>query len=367
MSRSGTMKAMVLTGHGDFDRLVWREDWPKPVPGPGEVLIKVGACGLNNTDINTRTAWYAAEVEAGISEASGTTGFDVRDASDGTWGGQPLTFPRIQGADTVGRIEAVGDGVDPSRIGERVIVDPWLLGTGDWMDPANAPYYGSEYDGGFAEYTTIRSSNAHRIDSKLSDAELATFPCALTTAETLVLRAEPKPGETVVISGASGGVGSTAIQLCKLRGARVIGIASAAKHDLVLKTGCDAVIDRSEPDLAAAIRETAGGPVEIVLDVVGGAMFMPVINALRQGGRYASCGAISGPTVEFDLRRLIYRDLRLSGATITPPGTMARLVRLIERGLVKPQLAASFPLRDLHAAQRAFLAKKHVGNIVVTP
>lgn len=362
-----TMKAMVLIGHGDFDKLVWREDWPRPVPAAGEVLIRVGACGLNNTDINTRTAWYATEVREGISEKGGTSGFDVQDASDGTWGGQPLTFPRIQGADTVGRIEAVGPGVDPARVGERVIVDPWLLGPGDWMEPGNAPYYGSECDGGFAEYTTIRASNAHRIESDLSDAEIATFPCALTTAETLVLRSEPRPGETVVISGASGGVGSTALQLCKLRGARVIGIASASKHDQLRAAGCDLVIDRAVPDLEAAIRQIAGGPVEVVLDVVGGPMFMPVVNALRPGGRYASCGAISGPMVEFDLRRLIYRDLKLCGATITPPGTMARLVKLIERGQIKPQLAATYPLRDLHDAQRAFLAKNHVGNIVVTP
>lgn len=94
---------------------------------------------------------------------------------------------------------------------------------------------------------------------------------------------------------------------------------------------------------------------------------MPLISALRHGGRYSSCGTISGPTIEFDLRRMIYGDLRLSGATITPPGTMPRLVKLIERGLIKPRLAARFALRDLHDAQRAFLAKHYVGNIVVTP
>ncbi len=364
---SATMKAMVLMGHGDFDQLVWREDWPKPVPGSGEVLIKVGACGLNNTDINTRTAWYAPEVSEGISERGGTSGLDVEDASEGTWGGLPLTFPRIQGADTVGRIEAVGDGVNPARVGERVVVDPWLLGTGDWMDPKNAPYYGSECDGGFAEYTTIRASNAYKIDCDLSDAELATFPCALTTAETLVLRCEPLPGETVVIAGASGGVGSTALQLCKLRGARIIGIASAAKHEQLRAAGCDLVIDRHEPKLEAAIRALAGGPVDVVLDTVGGTMVMPILSALRQGGRYASCGAISGPMVDFDLRRLIYRDLKLLGATITPPGTMARLVKLIERGQIAPRLAATFPLKDLHDVQRRFLAKNHVGKIVVTP
>lgn len=367
MSQSTVMNAMVLMGHGDFDQLQWRTDWPIPTPAPGEVLIRVGACGLNNTDINTRTAWYATEVQEGITAEGGAAGFGVRDASEATWGGLPLTFPRIQGADTVGRIEAVGAGVDPARIGERVIVDPWLLGTGDWMDPRNAPYFGSECDGGFAEYTTIRADNAHRIDSDLSDAELATFPCALTTAETLVLRCEPRPGETVVIAGASGGVGSTALQLCKLRGARVIGIASAAKHDQLRAAGCDLVIDRGEPKLEAAIRDLAGGPVDVALDTVGGTMFMALLGALRQGGRYASCGAISGPVTEIDLRKLIYRDLRLSGATITPPGTMARLVKLIERGQVRPQLAASYPLKDLHVAQRAFLAKKHVGNIVVLP
>jgi len=361
------MKAMVLMGHGDFDKLVWREDWPKPVPGPGEVLIKVGACGLNNTDINTRTAWYAPEVSEGISEKVGISGFAVQDTSEGTWGGLPLTFPRIQGADTVGRVEAVGDGVDPGRIGERVVVDPWLLGAGDWMDPNNAPYYGSECNGGFAEYSTIRASNAHKIECDLSDAEIATFPCALTTAETLVLRCEPRPGETVVIAGASGGVGSTALQLCKLRGARVIGIASASKHDKLREVGCDLVIDRTELRLEAAIRDLAGGPVDVVLDTVGGTVFMAIISVLRQGGRYASCGAISGPVVDFDLRKLIYRDLRLCGATITPPGTMARLVKLIERGQIRPQLAATFALEDLHDAQRAFLAKNYVGKIVVTP
>ena len=99
---SATMRAMVLTGHGDLERLVWREDWPRPVPGAGEVLIRVGACGLNNTDINTRTGWYAGEVTDGLSETAGAAGFAVVDASEATWGGRPLSFPRIQGADTVG-------------------------------------------------------------------------------------------------------------------------------------------------------------------------------------------------------------------------------------------------------------------------
>ena len=170
----------------------------------------------------------------------------------------------------------------------------------------------------------------------------------------------------MVIAGASGGVGSAAIQLCRLRGARVIGIAAPAKADTLLGLGAETVIDRNEEDLEAAIRDAAGSPVDVALDVVGGPTFVALIDALRQGGRYSSSGAIAGPAVEFNLRQLIYKDLQLTGATIVPPGTMKRLIGLIEQGLLKPLLAQTFPLAELCAAQEAFMAKSHIGNIVVT-
>ena len=360
------MRAVVLTGHGGLDKLVYREDWPTPKPGPGEVVVNVGACGLNNTDINTRTAWYSKTVTEGITTAGGAGGFETADAATGSWSNTALTFPRIQGADVAGRIAAVGEGVDASRVGERVLIDPWLFGPGDWLDPANAPYFGSECDGGYAEYTKVPAVNALRIQTKLSDAELATFPCVQSTGYNLVGCTNLQPGETVVIAGASGGVGTTAIQLCRLRGARVIGIASAAKEPLLRKLGCDAVIDRHTHNLERAIRQAADGPVDVAIDVVGGDTFMALINALRQGGRYSSSGAISGPDVRFDLRQLIYKDLQLTGATITPPGTFARLVKLIERGQLQPVLAQQFPLKELARAQEVFMQKRHVGNIVVT-
>ncbi len=361
------MRAVVLTGHGGFDKLEYREDWPTPVPAPGEVLVAVGACGLNNTDINTRTAWYSNSVTEGITEAGASEGYDAADAATGSWGSKPVSFPRIQGADVAGKIVAVGDGVEPARVGERVVLDPWLLGDGDWLDPAGSGYFGSECDGGYAEYTAIRASNAIAIDSPQTDAELATFPCACTTAENLVSRTALRPGETVVIAGASGGVGSAAIQLCRLRGARVIAIASPAKAELLRDLGAAAVIDRNHDDLEAAVRDAAGGPADVALDVVGGAMFGPLIDALRHGGRYSSSGAIAGPLVEFDLRRLVYKDLQLTGATIVPPGTMRRIVRLIEQGSLRPLLAQTFALSELARAQQAFLQKKHVGNMVVIP
>jgi NADPH:quinone reductase-like Zn-dependent oxidoreductase len=360
------LKAVILTGHGGLDKLEYRQDWPTPEPGKDEVQIRVGACGLNNTDINTRTAWYSKSVTEGITNSGGKQGYESADAASGSWGSAALSFPRIQGADAAGTISAVGENIDPTRIGERVLVDPWLLAPGDWMDTSRSGYFGSECDGGFAEYATIRAINAISIDSQLSDAELATFPCAYSTAENLVARTHLQPGETVVIAGASGGVGSAAIQLCKLRGARIVAIASSSKAALLMELGADSVIDRDSGDLETEIRNAAAGATDVALDVVGGQMFMPLINSLRQGGRYSSSGSISGPLVEFDLRQLIYKDLQLTGATIVPPGTMNRIVSLIEQGLLKPLLAKAFPLHELAQAQEAFMQKKHVGNIVVT-
>ena len=360
------MKAFVLVGHGGLDKLEYHSDWPDPVAAPGEVVVGVAACGLNNTDINTRTAWYSKPVTEGITEASGAQGFAQADTGTGSWSNALLEFPRIQGADVAGNIVAVGDGVDSSRIGERVMIDPWLLPAGDWQDAERARYLGSERNGGFAGLTTVPADNAIAVHSEQTDAELATYACAYTTAENLIARTGLRPGEAVVIAGASGGVGSAAIQLCRLRGAKVIGVASESKSDVLKSLGAATVIDRNVDDLETSIREAAGGSVEVVLDTVGGGMFMPLVNALRQGGRYSSCGSIAGPMVSFDLRALVYKDLQMTGATIVPPGTMRRVVRLIEQGLLKPLLAGTYPLENLHEAQQAFMDKQFVGNIVVT-
>ena len=237
----------------------------------------------------------------------------------------------------------------------------------DADDPAESRYFGSEVDGGYAAFARVPAGNALAVRSDLSDAELATFPCAYTTAENLIARSGLGAGETVVIAGASGGVGSAAIQLCRIRAARVIAIAAPDKAARLRDLGAETVIDRDAPDLAGSIRAACpDGRLDVALDVVGGRTFGALIEALRQGGRYASSGAIAGPTVEFDLRQLIYKDLQLSGATIVPAGTMARLIGYIEAGRLRPLLAAAYPLRELAVAQQAFMSKRHVGNIVVT-
>ena len=316
-----TMKAMVLTGHGGLDRYAWREDWPVPAPGPTEALIEVGACGLNNTDVNTRTGWYSRAV-AGATTGEARAGTDEGDAG---WSGRPIRFPRIQGADVVGAVIAVGAGADPGLVGRRVMVDAWLR---DWSDPENpdkAGYLGSEIDGGFAEYTLCDARNLAAVESELSDAELATFSCSYTTAEGMLNRAVVDASDTVLIPGASGGVGGALVQLVKRRGARAIAMASEAKHAAVAQLGPDRILPRAPEDLGAAL---AGERVTVVADVVGGPAWPVLIDVLARGGRYTCSGAIAGSLVPLDLRSLYLRDLTFTGVHRGPGPCLPRRGRV---------------------------------------
>ena len=247
------MKAMVLTGHGGLDKLVWHENWPDPEPGPGEVLVKVKACGLNNTDVNTRAGWYSKAVTG----ATTGDGYDKVHAEDPSWGGSAITFPRIQGADICGIIEAVGEGVDKARIGERIITDNWLRDPGDVDNLNKTGYLGSERNGGFAEYAALPSRNALAVTSDYTDAELATFSCSYSTAEGMLTRANVGAADTVFVPGASGGVGGAVVQLAKLRGARVVGLTTQEKAESVSALGADRVIDRNAGNLAAQVADEA--------------------------------------------------------------------------------------------------------------
>jgi NADPH:quinone reductase-like Zn-dependent oxidoreductase len=362
VSLPDTMRAMVTTGHGGFEKLSYRTDWPRPDPGPGEVLVKVGACGLNNTDINTREGWYSKAV-TGATGSTADTG-EAPGGEDPSWGGAPIVFPRIQGADACGRIVAVGQGVDPARIGERVITDNWLRDPDDLTDKTKTGYFGSECDGGFAEYATMPARNALAVNSPLSDAELATFSCSYSTAEGMLTRARVTDADTVLIPGASGGVGGALVQLAKLRGARVVALASEAKHGDVAALGADLVLPRAPADLRSAL---AGEAITVLADVVGGPAWPGLVDMLERGGRYTCSGAIAGPMVELDLRTLYLRDLTFTGSTVIDLEVMPNLVGYIESGAIRPVLAATYPLEELRAAQEAFAAKTHTGNIVVVP
>jgi NADPH:quinone reductase-like Zn-dependent oxidoreductase len=350
------MAAVQLVGHGGSDKLVYTERVDVPTVGPGEVLIKVLAAGINNTDINTRIGWYSTEAAAGTAE---TIKSDLS-PTDGDWTGTGLAFPRIQGADVCGRIVGVGAGVDESRLGQRVIVQSCLLSL---RQGEFTPWLGSERDGGFAQFVSAPSADTHHIQSELSHAELAAVPCAYATAENLISRAGLRAGESVLVTGASGNVGIAAIQLARRRGSHVTAIAASGKFKELESAGASRCIERGSA-IAAALEKNS---MDVVVDVVGGPQWPELLEILKPRGRYAVSGAIAGPIVQMDLRKLYLKDLTLFGCTSQDVQVFPNLVGYLERGEIKPLVARQYPLRDMALAQEEFLSKKHLGKIVLIP
>ena len=351
------MSAVLTTGHGGYEVLKFSDDVEVPNPRSDQVLIKVLGAGINNTDINTRTAWYSKSV-SGETNAEDSQG----DNDDGSWSGDPLEFPIIQGADCYGEIVAVGADIDSSRIGERVLVRTMQQYAMDYR-PYECWTMGSECDGAFAEYMVAFSDESFKIESNWSNAELASIPCAYSTAENLLERSDVKEDEVVLITGASGGVGSAAIQLAKRRGAKVIAISSKAKSGAVVKIGADEIIYR-EDKLTDSL-ENEG--VDVVIDLVAGKNWGSLLDVLKKGGRYAVAGAIAGPIVELDVRTLYLKDLVLIGCTFQNRDVFQNLIGYIERNEIKPFVSKTYPLKDIIIAQKDFVSKKYVGKLVLLP
>ncbi|KAG9664026.1 NAD(P)-binding protein, partial [Aureobasidium melanogenum] len=355
-----TMIGVVLTGHGGFEKLQYRKDLKIPSPGPDEVLIRVAAAGINNTDINTRIGWYSKGVETGTGEET-TNASATRTDDDSTWSGKPLEFPRIQGADCCGRIVAVGNNVSTERIGERVLVRNMLRSYVDYR-PYECWTFGSECDGAFAQYTKAPARETYKIDCDLSDTDLASVPCAWSTAENMLHRAGVKDKENVLITDASGGVGAAAIQLAKRRGAHIVAIGSAEKADQMLALGADRVLPRG----ANLVKQLGKDVVDVVLDLVAGSVFPELLDVLKKGGRYAVAGAIAGPIVKLDVRTLYLKDLSFFGCTFQEDEVFTNLIGYIERGEIRPCAGKVYPLDEIVTAQQYFNSKSTCGKLVLS-
>lgn len=352
MQTSTQMTAAMLIGFGGPEALVVRSDVPVPQPGEDEVLVEVAAAGVNNTDIWTREGAY------------GTPGDPNAVAG---WKGVDLDFPRIQGADIAGRIVAVGSSVGPARLGERVIVDPGIFEL-DHGESELVEVIGSERDGGFAEYTVVPASHAHDVtDSPLDDTQLACLPIAYGTAMGMLERADLQVGERILVTGASGALGSALVQLAVARGAIVTGLTSRRHVDSVLEIGAHDTLVRDDRVSWERLSQSAGSGFDVIADVVGGDVFETTLPTLRTGGRLVTAGAIAGPVVKLDLRLLYLRQRRLIGSTMHSPDHFRRLVRLAREGSVTPRVAATYPLTEIHQAQARFGAKDYVGRLVIVP
>ena len=331
------MKAVVTTGNGGFDKLHYGEV-PMPELGAGEVLIKVLAAGVNNTEINTRLGWY----------------------SGGGWH-IPTPFPFIQGTDCCGIVTQTFETADAALVGKRVLVRPCMRPDG-FSSMLNM-WMGSDFDGAFAQYVKVPAHEVFPIESTWTDAELGSIPCSYGSAENMVQRSRVSSGEHVLVAGASGGVGSAVVQLAKVRGATVTALVGKSKMDEVRRIGADFVIDR-DSDLVSELGEEC---VDVVIDNVGGPHFEGELKALKRGGRYASSGAIGGPLVNLDLRTMYLKDLTLIGCTAWDEPVFPQLISFIESNRIKPLVAKTFPLADIAHAQQEFLEKKHVGKFVLIP
>lgn len=356
---TNTMKAVVTISNGGYEVLDYR-DVPIPTIGPGEVLLQVLAAGVNNTEINTRLGWYSSKVTAGTEDLTDSEREEAKEKADGGWN-EATPFPFIQGTDCCGRIVAVAPGGDAATIGQRVLVRSCIRSTG-WDSLENI-WMASDFDGAFAQFVKVPVTEVFPVNSDWSDAELGTIPCAYGTAENMLHRAQVSTGDHVLVAGASGGVGSAAVQLAKRRGAVVTAIAGKLKIDPVKSLGADQVICRDE-DVVASLGEKS---MDVVVDNVGGPSFPGMMEVLKRGGRYVSSGAIGGPIVSLDMRSFYLKDLTLIGCTAWDEPVFPNLIRYIEGGEIRPLLAREFPLEHIVDAQREFTEKKHVGKFVLTP
>lgn len=349
MSVPATMSAVRIVRHGGPEVLE-PATVDVPTPRTGEVLVRVTAVALNNTDLWTRAGAYGLPGDP--------------DALAG-WRG-PIDFPRIQGADVAGRVAAVGPGGDQSLVGSRVVIDPASY-DGDGPDAHPVGLMGSERDGGYAEFVTAPVERVHDLtDSPLTDDQLAAFPTAYGTALGMIERGRLAAGETTLVTGASGGVGLAAVQIARARGARVLAVSSGDKLSAVSAAGAEVVLDRSG-DIVAQVAAAAPDGVDVVLDVVAGALVGDALPQVREGGRWVIAGALGGYQVGFDVRRLYLHNIAVIGSSMHTPAHFEQLMELARAGSVVPQIAAAFPLADVARAQEALGRREHVGKIVAHP
>ena len=345
------MLAAVTVGHGGLDKLELMEVGI-PEPAKDEVLVRVNACGLNNTDIWVREGAYGSDSDPNAVAGTGRV---------------PHEFPLIQGADIVGEIVATGSNVSQERIGNRVICNFMLYTKGSNGLEMSGSLGGSR-SGGYAQYCAVPNENAYVIESDYSDAELATFICSYITAENMLQTASVTSNDTVLVTGASGGVGTALIQLCHARDARVVALTSTKKSREVESLLPAAVISRNRDDLVADIKDALGDSnVDVVADVVAGERFSDYLSILGNHGRYVTAGAIGGAVVPFDVRTLYLKHLTFHGVSCGMPWHFEKVLERLSTNQIKPLLHATYPLSEIHQAQKDFMAKAFFGNLVVLP
>lgn len=342
------MKALVFDRHGGPDVLALREV-PDPAPAPDDVLLRVKACGMNHLDLWIR---------------SGALGLDV-------------TMPHIGGCDVAGEVVACGAAVRHLKPGDRVLVHAVIsCGTcaacsaGDDHLCRGYDLVGRRRNGGFAERVAVPGRNCLPMPANLSWEQGAALPVVLVTAwHMLAGRANLRPGEDCLVVGAGSGVGSIAIQVARLLGARVIASAGdAEKLERARALGAHEVIDHRRQDIAAEVRRLTGRKgVEVVFEHVGGTVLEACIASLARNGRLVTCGATIGHQVTLDVNVLFGRHLSLLGSWMGRRAELIEALKHVASGAIVPVVDAVLPLAEGRAAHERLEAGKQFGKIVLVP
>jgi len=342
------MKAVRFHQFGGTDTLVY-EEIPTPKAGPGEVVVQVKACALNYLDL-----WIRQGVPA-----------------------YKIQLPHIPGSDVSGIVAEIGPGVEEVSVGQRVIIAPGLScfrcayclsGRDNLCDQYRI--VGTGTDGGYAEFTKVPAANLIPIPDGISFEEAAAFPLTFLTAwHMLITRAALKPGQDLLVLAGGSGVGSAAVQIGKLAGARVIATASTQKKlDQARQLGADLLINYAERNFAKEVfKITQGRGVDVVFEHVGPATFGKSIVSLAKNGTLVTCGATTGPTTELDLRHVFWKDLSILGARTGTRAEMETVARLVGERKLKPIVDSVYPLSKAREAQEKMQSRDLFGKVILTP
>jgi NADPH:quinone reductase-like Zn-dependent oxidoreductase len=342
------MKAVRFHEHGGLEVLKF-EEAPEPKVQPAEVLVKVRACALNHLDLWLRMGM-------------------------GSW---DLPMPHIVGSDISGEVAEAGSLVTRVKPGDRVLLCPGIScgqcpRCFSGLDSACRSYtlFGVMVDGGYAEYVKSPEVNVFPIPGDLSFDEAAAVPLVFITAwHMLVTRAQLKPGEDVLVIGAGSGVGSAAIQIAKLLGARVLAVAGADwKLEKAKALGADEGINHAQQSIAAEVKRlTDKRGVDVIVEHVGAAVWEACFESLATCGRLVTCGVTTGAEVKLNLQRLFGRQRTLLGSYMGGKGELAEALKLVGQRQLKAVIDSSFPLKDAREAQEKMESRDFFGKILLHP
>ncbi len=344
------MKAVQVMGYGDEDQLEVVEQ-AIPEPKADEVLVKVKACAINNTEIWMREGAYGTGKKSG-------------------WRPEGVQFPRTPGSDITGTIVKAGNERNEKMIGKDVVLFPFTSSGEEGLEhiSEDMSFVGSEYDGGYAEYVVWPAELC--FDMPLPDfTESAVFSVSGMTAWHMVEQIQAKPGETIMVTGANGGVGSLNVQIAsRVFGAKVIAIVGdLALEDQLKELGATHVLSYKSDQLAEEIIEANGGPIDSVLDVVGDALFATSLQVLKKGGKFCTSGSAGGQKTELDFRTMYLKHITLYGSVLGTRDEFKRMLEAIAEGKIKPVIDRTFPLEKARDAQVYFKKAGKLGKIVLLP